>query len=171
MTDQTVQTKPNPLALRETDLRAFIGPNADAYSRYHQKCQVKKKLVGSFVWTAFFFPLIWLAYRKLYFEIVIVVAVAITIGIFQAYVPALERLETAINVGLMVGVAVAGRIFVLLRAAKHVGKADAAGLTGEARHLYLADRGGTSWISAALVGILMLGIAGAMFYTLSAAWA
>lgn len=164
MTSQAIQTKADPLALTEDDLRAFVGPNADAYAGYLVKCQSKKKLIGSFVWTAFFFPLVWLAYRKLYLGIAILVGIVVAFVILVDLVPDLASLERSLNVGLMAGVAVAGRIFVLMRAAKTVARADEAGLSGDARKAFLAERGGTSWISALLAGILMLGFAGWIFY-------
>jgi hypothetical protein len=85
MTTQTIQTKADPLALTEADLRAFIGANGDLYARYLEGCRVKKKLVGSFVWTAFFLPLVWLAYRKLYLAIAILIGVLIGVAGWVAY--------------------------------------------------------------------------------------
>lgn len=165
-TSQTIQAKPDPLALTEADLRAFVGPNADAYARYLTKCQGKKNLVGSFVWTAFFLPLVWLAYRKFYLGIAIFIGVFIALAVAFEYVPFLARFDRHLGMAMSVAVAISGRIFVVTRAAKQAAKADMNGLTGDARRAFLVERGGTSWISALLAGIFTVGVIGWLAYLL-----
>jgi hypothetical protein len=154
----------NAMNLTEEDFRAFVGSNANAYWSWLEKSQIKKRLIGGFVWTAFFLPLVWLAYRKLYLGIAIFIAVGIAFVILQDFMPFLQRMDRSIAIGMAAAVAVAGRTFVAMRAANQVAKADEAGLTGDARRAFLADHGGTSWISALLAGIFTLGFAGWIFY-------
>lgn len=166
MTSQTVTAKADPMNLTEADLRSFVGPNGDAYVRYLAKCQVKKNLVGSFVWTAFFLPLVWLAYRKFYLGIAIFIGIFIALAVGSEYVPFLARFDRHIGMAMSIAVAISGRIFVVTRAAKQAVKADMNGLTGDARHAFLAERGGTSWISALLAGIFTVGVTGWLAYLL-----
>lgn len=154
------------LHVSDDDLRASVGPNADVYIRYLQKVRERRHALHQFVWTALILPLVWLAYRRFYLGVGIFLLSAIAIGFLPEIIPFFARFERHLGIALAVAVAATGKVFVVKRAAKHAAQADAAGLTGDARHAFLAERGGTSGISALLAGIFTLGVAGAAFYTL-----
>lgn len=156
----------NPLLLKEDDLRAFVGANADSYAAYLQKSQERGRLQTPFLWTAFFFPLVWLAYRKFYLGIAIFIGAVVAITVVQEFVRLPDVVDRWIGPAMAGGVAVSAKYFVVTFAAKYAGKADAQGLIGDARRTFLAEHGGTSWISALLAGIFTLGVAGWVAYTL-----
>ena len=133
---------------------------------YLRKSQERGALRTPFLWVAFFLPLVWLSYRRLYWGVAIFLGVCVGIAVAQEFVPFLMRIDRYIGIGICGGVAVSGKMFVVTFAARAAGKADAAGLTGEVRRDFLASRGGTSWISALLAGIFTLGSAGWLLYLL-----
>lgn len=152
------------LNVSDEDLRASVGPNADVDIKYLQKVRERRHAFHQFVWTAFLLPLVWLAYRRFYLGIGLFLVAAVAIGFLPEIIPFFARFERHLGIALAVAVAATGKVYVIKRAARHAAKADEAGLTGEARRTFLADRGGTSWISALLAGIFTLGFAGWIFY-------
>jgi hypothetical protein len=136
----------------EQEVRAFVGPHADYYLKSWQPALSGEGGPTGFKWAAFFLPILWLGYRKMY------AAVFILYGLLLA--------ETVLEEGILVGVlkmpnfpaglwtlvwlvtgVVAGTFangWYLTRARRVIGEVRSLGLS-EADHLKaLAARGGTS---------------------------
>lgn len=130
---------PSELEISEEDFAAFVGPNGSAYVNYLRKCKEAGRLKSGFIWSAFFFTSIWLAYRRFYGGLVWYLIASLIPG-----------------VTLVAGVYVAlrGRAMLLRRAAESVYVADARSLTGAERHAFLAKKGNRSRISATLIFLL-----------------
>ena len=169
MASPTARPAVNSLTLTDEDLRASVGPNADAYVTYLKKFRERRHLLHQFIWIAVLLPLVWLAYRKFYAGIVIFVGIVGAFVIAQEYLPSPVRFDRNVGIALAVTVAGTGKTFVITRAVKHAARADATGLLGASRRDFLAERGGTSWISAVLAGIFTVGVAGWVFYSFQGA--
>jgi len=67
-------------------MKAFVGPNADQYQKMIKIIKVSDKSSFSktlgWIWGAFFFPLAWLMYRKLWLYAVFVVGIIVLITLF-----------------------------------------------------------------------------------------
>ena len=77
------------------DFRYFIGDNADKYLEKFRKFYVngRDKFAVTWHWPAFFFPFVWLAYRKLYGLAIIIFLVS--------FVPVLNIILGSLTFGLI----------------------------------------------------------------------
>lgn len=155
----------SPLA---RDLRDFAGKNADtmlnkmrgwlppeADPAHAAKQKRHRGGFGSMIWPALFITFIWFFYRRMYLEGAAFIVLPIVLGLL---------LPNATISGTVPGViaALLGGMLYWKRAERRIAKADAQGLTGEARSAFLAAGGGVS-IPGMIFGIVifaaMLGLA------------
>lgn len=136
-------------------LEVFIGPNADAYLRHYLATRSSgRRTLRGLSWPAFFVPLPWMLYRKLYLEAIGMLAAAV----FAAYAlpqffPEYGRNAT---MGLWVGFAVVAKSIYLLRAERRVRAIVARNLPPAEHDAALRRAGGVSIIGAVMGSVLML---------------
>lgn len=144
----------------EADLAIYFGHQAEVYLRHYRRQYGRHRAgrrgpLAAWSWPAFSASLAWFWYRKLWLGGVLSLAIPMVGG----WLPG--------GWGGVAGyllVAALAKDWYLRAALGSVTQADAAGLTGPARHDFLAGRGGTSWPAGALGGVLVvaLGVAAAL---------
>ena len=141
----------------ETEIRDFVGPNAEYYlEHWHFDVSGSGRpgVARGFNWHAFFFGGIWLAYRKMYAAALILLgllAVAVWYEASRVLGPVL---------GLLAGSACGtlGNGWYLRRAERCIAKTRSELLSEHAYPEELAKRGGGSVVAA--LAFLVIGIAG-----------
>jgi len=139
---------PGP-ADEEDDLRAAIGPNADAFLAYLARVRATGGSGIGWCWPPFFLGAIWFFYRKLYRIGVLYIASVVTATVFLP--PPLP--DIALLPIWLVSTVFAKKVYID-SAFGRIAQADAKGLTGEARRAWLAQNGGTS--PGAAIGLVVV---------------
>jgi hypothetical protein len=143
----------------ELELRVFVDCNSDYYLTAWKPALTDGGFVRQFNLSAFFLGALWLAYRKMYLEAVMLVGVGSAISFVSALVclfvfrdPLLIRGTTTI-VGFAIGgyVAAHANHWYLVRALNAIERVRNSGLSPDAQVLAIARRGGTNPFSAILV--------------------
>jgi hypothetical protein len=144
-------------AISVEDLRAYAHPNPEPFVAILEKMKERGKPTAmSWSWVAFLVPLPWFAYRKLWGALIVLPVGIAVIVLLNLYVPQLGHGPRADGFYIVLAVVMGGmygRAYLVQTADKTAAKATERGLAGEARAAYLAKRGGTSPLAAALVGI------------------
>ncbi|MDJ0931333.1 DUF2628 domain-containing protein [Breoghania sp.] len=135
----------------ESLLRTFIGPNADKFLQLHEKKQVRKR-AWRFNWTAFFFTLPWLFYRKMYLYGIVVLLIPILIALI------FPRLSSSSGLGLAVAIGMQGSGFYLDAVRRRIGKIEALGLPAAERDDLLRERRGVSAIGASFGALIVIAL-------------
>jgi hypothetical protein len=147
------------------ELCAYVGPRADYYLRkWSRRLEDPSGDVG-INWVAFFFPGIWLAYRKMYWTLFVYFAVVFLLGagkellfIFALHQPAAPLVVNAVfNVLTGLVCALYGNAWYLSQAQRTIATLRAQGYEGEELLFALAKRGGTS-IAAIFIANLTAGL-------------
>lgn len=125
-------------------IRLFVGENFGKFEAVYEKMKIKKGALG-WCWTAFFLPSVWLLYRKLYIEAVVILVLPVVI------LTIFPNLDIA-NVGISVAVAMTGKNYYLGRAKTKIGKIMALSEPDDFKMELLQRAGGVSW-PAAIIGI------------------
>ncbi len=151
-----------PGELQETELAAFVGPRASRYlAKWRQASPSARRT--TFNWAAFFFGIFWLGYRKMYKVAVIfggimllesLVQEIVFTGVLNRAVPA--GLERAVNLGFALVCGFGGDGWYFSHALRSISELHAYGVEGGERLHALSVRGGTSWKSCLLVGLLIV---------------
>ena len=151
--------------MRESDLKTFFGPNADCYlGAYYRSggaynlSDEADLIVGtatrerdpafyrSFLWVGFFFPLLWLAYRKLYLHAAIYLIIPIIVGFLAP-----NWGSGILGLGMMIFILVRGKRLYVNHALRRIAKANERELTGAERRAYLERVGGVSFRNVMIV--------------------
>jgi hypothetical protein len=173
----------NSTPVRESDLKAFFGPNADCYlGAYYASggaynlADESDLIVGtatrerdpafyrSFLWVGFFFPLCWLLYRKLYLHAAIYLIIPIVLGFLAP-----NWGSSIVDLGMMIFMLVRGKRLYVSHALRRIAKANERGLTEAERRNYMERVGGVSFRNLMIVIFapifLVLAIAAVMLAT------
>jgi hypothetical protein len=70
----------------EADLRAVVGPNADHYLRIWSRILTGRGTNTGFNRIAFFFPFIWLVYRRMYRIAIVLFVISFAVGVVNVIV-------------------------------------------------------------------------------------
>lgn len=169
MTDRTEPPQDNaapdsfetsPLA---RDLRDFSGRNAETMLRKMRRflppiadpanaAKPKRRRGGgaSLIWPAFFINFVWFFYRRMYLEGAAFVILPILIVLLLPEAQAMNSIPGAIALAT-------GGWFYWKRADRRIAKANAQGLTGDARSAFLAAGGGVS-IPGLMFGVILYAV-------------
>lgn len=129
----------------------FYGNSADYYLKCLNKIKTGKKLVFNIY--AFVFAPFWLAYRKMYAEVAVILVIYLLLVILLGMPPWGAYIVLSINLGL-----VANYLYVR-KSLKEIDKAKADYQNLGDRVDYLQDVGGTSYSAVLfLIGLLVLAI-------------
>ena len=143
----------------ELELRVFADANSDYYLNAWMPVLTEGGVVRQFNLSAFFLGALWLAYRKMYLEAVMLVGVGSAISFVAALIclfvfrdPLLIQATTTV-VSMVIGgfVAAHANHWYLMRALKVIERVRNSGLSPNAQVLAIARRGGTNPFSAILV--------------------
>jgi hypothetical protein len=146
----------------EQELRAFVWPNANYYLKSWQPALSDEGGPTGFKWAAFFFPGLWLGYRKMYAAVFILYGLVLAETALEpvVFVCVLKLPDVPHGLGAIVGLVTGvligtfGNGWYLARARRVIGEVRSLGLS-EADHLKaLAARGGIS--PAASLGLFFL---------------
>jgi hypothetical protein len=146
----------------EQELRAFVGPNADGYLKSWQPALSGEGGPTGFRWAAFFWPGLWLGYRKMYAAALILyglllVETALEPVVFVSVLKTPDAVRgLATLVALVTGVVTGtfGNGWYLARARRVIAEVRSLDLSEEDHLKELAARGGTSF--GASVGPFLL---------------
>jgi Protein of unknown function (DUF2628) len=149
---------------REAELRAFVGRNAAYYLRNWSPTLEHSLQVGGFNWAAFFLTGIWLAYRKMYRVVFILVGIFVVEGILEEFVVAggfvkPESVKLVNSFLILISSVVCanfGNGWYLAHATRQIAKIRALGLPDDAHFKALARRGRPSLLGVLGVFALML---------------
>ncbi|MCL2818376.1 MAG: DUF2628 domain-containing protein [Actinomycetia bacterium] len=131
----------------------FIGPNADYYIPRFQQMEASGSPM-SWNWSAFFFGLFWMLYRKMWLYALIAWAVLFVLEL----VPVIGQIVPFVA---WIGLGLFGNFIYKKFVEEELAKA--APLAPAERKAQLAARGGISWIPAIIAGVLIaLLVAGAV---------
>jgi hypothetical protein len=139
-------------------MRRFLPPAADPASAAKQK---RRRGGGaSLIWPAAFITFIWFFYRRMYLEGAAFIILPILIVFLLPEAQAMNSIPGTIAL-------LTGGWFYWKRADRRIAKADAQGLTGDARSAFLAAGGGVSVaglvlgviLYAVLIGLFIVGVA------------
>ena len=152
------------------ELRAFVGPKADHFLRkWLPRLQDPQQGDVGFSWIAFFFPVLWLGYRKMYLPALIVGVVPAVLSIAQqlVFVNVLHLQSAPLGANLILNLLAClvcglyGNAWYLNHAEAAIAQAHKEGFVGEHLLLTVARRGGTSvlgligmWVLSIIVGML-----------------
>ena len=154
---------------REDDLRAFFGPKAATYLLLYRAWMKTsptpeqsilfwhRPLLQGLFWGGLFGFVPWLFYRKLYAVGVATLVTTIAINLLVPS-PYADGISLAIGLFFMRY----GQPLYIAQALRRIETADALGMAGANRTIYLSRRGGCSLMAALLVTIVSL-IAGVFF--------
>ena len=134
--------------LIEELLWVYIGHNSLKYSDFIEKVSAKEQLYR-FNAPAFFFPMAWFLYRKLYLE-----GILITFLIPMVINLVFPNLPTAVYMGLSASVAVFASQYYVNSAAKKIKKLIASGLSESELRARLERLGGVSNVGATVGGLV-----------------
>ena len=153
------------LTLSEDDLRAYLVRNPDGFLKTLNKMKEKQKpFVMSWSWPAFFVTFIWMAYRRLWWILALVLGSLIALSVLE------EVLEFSAGngIGTIISVifAMQGKLIVIQNATKAVAEADKQGLAGEERIAFLAEKGGVSVLGAWIASILFVSFFGLVIFAI-----
>ncbi|WP_025899422.1 DUF2628 domain-containing protein [Sneathiella glossodoripedis] len=135
---------------RERLFRLFVGPNAEIFLQLNNDLNANKK-PKSYNWVAFFFPIPWLFYRKMYLWGLAILLVPV---ILYTVFPDLPDASIAIGVVFLL----LGNQFYVESANKKIKKIEALGLSPEERDERIRSTGGVSKTGAIFGGIIMLSL-------------
>jgi hypothetical protein len=157
------------------ELQAFVGPNAAYYFRkWAARLESPEGDIG-INWVAFFFPAVWMGYRRMHRNALLCVVASIVMSVLLqmlfAFVfhSATTPVSATIIVNLMFAIvcAACGNEWYLNHARRKIAEARARGFDGQRLLFELSHRGGTStlgglgWLFGPIVvifGIVVLGI-------------
>lgn len=152
-------------------LRSFVGPRASYYlHKWTPRLQDPDASDVSLNWAAFFLGVFWMAYRKLYRTMFLFLGAIIGLSIAQQFVfvnllgqravPGIVNLGINVITALVCGLC--GNSWYLAHARRMIDNVRLQGLKDDALRFALARQGGTSFLSAfgmlillALVGFLL----------------
>jgi hypothetical protein len=134
------------------DLSAFFGPHANSYLRVYDEMRRRSKVwVWSWSWAAFFAPVAWMAYRRLYLYGAICVLIPVVGALLFGVVDG--------GAGFAVVAALSVKGWYVSAGLRRIAEADQLELEGEERRSYLRHMGGVSptagWF-VALVQVLLV---------------
>jgi hypothetical protein len=129
------------------DAAAFIGPKADYYIPAFQKMDSSGSAI-SWNWSAFFFGVLWMLYRKMYLYALVIWGVTFLLGVLTGGAGFGLSILEAIGIGLF------GNWLYKRKVEEEL--AAAAPLEPAARKAQLAERGGVTWIPVIILGVLTL---------------
>lgn len=144
-----------PISISEGDLADFAGVNAEPYLAFRQKLIDKSGRVWfSWSWPAYFVPLAWFAYRRLYGCIFAYLAFSVVFVGGLVFAPGLAPVLAVVGIGVSLAIAMSARKLVLVRADKAAELADALDLVAQKRAYLLAAEGGVSRLGGWVGGIM-----------------
>lgn len=132
--------------VRDHLMRVFVGTNFEAYEVVYEKSKQKKAQVTGWCWSAALVPHVWLLYRKLYLEAIVIFMLPIVV---VSLFPDLSYTGMTIN-GV---IAVLGKKYYLERAQKKIDKISLMRESEEVKTVLISKAGGVSW-PAAVIGIV-----------------
>ncbi len=147
------------------ELRAFVGAKADHFLRkWLPRLEDPQQGDVRFSWIAFFFPVLWLGFRKMYLLALIVGVVPAVLSIAQQllFVNALGLQSAPLGANVILNLLACvvcglyGNAWYLNHAEAAIAQAHKEGFVGEHLLLTLAHRGGTSVVG--LIGMWVLNI-------------
>lgn len=153
-----------PLAeVDERNLRAVVGPNADHFLRCWRRLLTGTGTETGFNRVAFFFPFVWLVYRRMYRRAMALFSALIVIGFLFAFldlvIPSAENFERFLELALGFTFAVVcggcGNRWYLTHVQGIIADVAREKKAGAAAQAALADRGGTDPVVALGVAVLM----------------
>jgi hypothetical protein len=156
------------------ELAAYVGPRSDYYLRkWARRLDDPKGDVG-INWVAFFFPSLWLAYRKMYSVAIAYFAVTFLLGAAKevVFILVLHQPQSPVVVNLVFNVliglvcALYGNAWYLTQARRVIASLRAQGYQDQELQFALARRGGTSVLAIFIVNLLAGLALGAAFIVL-----
>lgn len=145
-------------SLQVDDLRAFVGKREDYYLPAWAPALRGYGHSAGFNWCAFFFTVMWMAYRKMYFFAFLFLGAGVLVSLIQEVIctmyfglpesPRLVDRIVALSFSLICGSF--GNRWYLYHAQQQISKIQAIGLSREETQLRIASRGGTSLLKALL---------------------
>ncbi|MGE3820359.1 MAG: DUF2628 domain-containing protein [Isosphaeraceae bacterium] len=157
------------------ELEAFVGRNHGHYLRKWSKhLNSKVPATGAgFNFAAFLFGVVWLTYRKMYWNALIILGIMIVVGMVEEIaaetlnfsIHTLRAVDQTVNLGLWLACGFCGNVWYFRHALRQIdlarSEADAEGLSEERRLARIARRGGTSGF---LTFLLLFGLVAVMAF-------
>lgn len=141
-------------------MKLFVGPNADTFLKIQYDLNANK-FPKSFNWIAFFFPMPWLFYRKMYLWGIALLLIPI---ILYTLFPDLPDVNIAIGAVFLT----MGNRFYVESANKKIKKIEALGLTPEELDERVHSEGGVSKVGAIFGSIIILALIALIILDVSA---
>ena len=139
-------------ALREDDLRLYLGPNPRPYVAYWERARRSgHPFVWGWNWWGFLFPIPWLFYRKIW-------AVGAAVVMLPVLLDAVLGSGSEAGILLATLIAAGGKALVIERAERKSRTIDALGLLSQDSIARLRRAGGVSRPGAAIGALMMLAV-------------
>ncbi|MDR2951175.1 MAG: DUF2628 domain-containing protein [Prevotella sp.] len=138
--------------------RTFFNKDPDYYIERYEKITAGQNVV--FNGYAFFFGFLWLAYRKMYVEILALIAIMATIDCIFIFALEIDNsgLDRVINIIWAVTIGCFANLFYIMKAKRTIQKAkEAYNNTGDQLD-YIEKTGGVSVIAPIVTGIFFIGL-------------
>lgn len=151
----------------EAELRAFIGPRADAYWRRWRWYIARDRRLAGTLWPPFLFNFVWFLYRRMYRELWVPFAIVVATSVVQVFLDEMffaggvGHTRASINgdriTGLVAAIATsyAGSALYLRRLRRAATEARVLELEGDQRETLLRNRGGTNRLAAAVAALVL----------------
>jgi len=131
------------------DLKLFVGRNAEPFlTFYDQQRGGPPRIFSALCWPAFFAPLAWYMYRRMYLYAGLIVVLGIALGTL------LEKLGSGGTIGISVALAGIAKPVYLAFARRKIAKASALATDEVDRLTRIAKAGGVSVVGA-VIGTLL----------------
>ncbi len=149
--DEPAQTSTGE-ALREDDLRLYLGPNPGPYVVYWERARKSgHPFVWGWNWWGLLFPIPWLFYRKIW-------AVGAAVVMLPVLLDAMLGFGSEAGIILATLIAAGGKALVIERAERKSRAIDALGLLSQDSIARLRRAGGVSRPGAAIGALMMLAV-------------
>lgn len=155
--EDSARTRPSA-ALREDDLRLYLGPNPGPYVAYWERARTSgHPFVWGWNWWGLLFPIPWLFYRKIW-------AVGAAAVLLPVLLDAVLGFGFEAGVGLAALIAAGGNALVTERAERKSRSVDALGLLSQESIARLRCAGGVSRPGAVIGALMMLAVLALALY-------
>ncbi len=136
--------------------RTFFGREADYYGERRLRMQAGATTV--FNPFAFFLGFFWMAYRKMYVELLVLAAITIAIESLLSFALEIDNSgqERALNMLWAIAIGFCANIFYFKKATRTINQAKGMYVNTGDQLDYVEKQGGTSVISVVIVGIVLL---------------
>lgn len=175
MANEPLAENPNPYAAPATDVSgggaepaleitreeidAFVGERSGYYWGHWKDDLARPALLAGFNWAGLILNVWWLAYRKLWREVLGVFALIFVAGAAMGLVGGDDRtLGRVVSIGTAAVVGALGNGLYLRRARRVIASVRALEPDPERRLALLRERGGVSWPWVIVVGIFIVGL-------------